>query len=400
MEARRGVRRPRGMAMGNRVNLDPVSERPDPSRPWPIQDPPLPDELLSSWMIRLIWKLGLNPKHGLAGVITAAHWLDADVHARSALARRFGDASGHAGPDIEALRLLSPRSELGGTPSVHAPGFMISAMAVPLGLNQGSTGWVLLNRAGTSPSASPGLCYCPACLRGDNQAYFRRTWRLAFPSSCLRHGLVLQDRCHQCRAAVRPWNIDRSRLDDPARPGDLARCWHCLADLRRAPDIRADGRVHQWEQQIILTWGLATARKSNRLVQLNNPCGHVHIELLMGELYRIPRNRRAFRWFSSQLRHEFMQARGACLAASIADRYQQDWDAASAYMGRCEPVPPRLPTARWHFRPARHRTIMKPIYRPPADLVAWCQRQLAELPAGSRIPLRKIYARYLNRLGP
>jgi hypothetical protein len=81
-----------------------------------------------------------------------------------------------------------------------------------------------------------GLQFCPCCLAGDEEPYFRRKWRLAFMVVCEKHRVPLQDRCPGCRAAI---NFHRGELGSFKKfaAGSLAICNLCGLDLRTASDI-------------------------------------------------------------------------------------------------------------------------------------------------------------------
>lgn len=48
-----------------------------------------------------------------------------------------------------------------------------------------------------------GSMYCPKCLAEDEQPYFRLSWRYAFTTVCVRHGVLLADQCPRC--GLPPW---------------------------------------------------------------------------------------------------------------------------------------------------------------------------------------------------
>ena len=76
-----------------------------------------------------------------------------------------------------------------------------------------------------------GNQWCPECLSCDDAPYYRKRWRLAFVTACLRHHCVLLDRCEGCQAPSMP-----HRTLDPA-------CHLCGLDRRHAPRRKADAKV-------------------------------------------------------------------------------------------------------------------------------------------------------------
>jgi len=46
------------------------------------------------------------------------------------------------------------------------------------------------------------LRYCPKCLRSDKIPYFRKIWRITFLTICFEHQCYLQDKCPQCHTKL------------------------------------------------------------------------------------------------------------------------------------------------------------------------------------------------------
>lgn len=49
---------------------------------------------------------------------------------------------------------------------------------------------------------APGQQWCPQCFATDERPYWRKAWRLAFNTTCLKHGILLADRCQDCGTPV------------------------------------------------------------------------------------------------------------------------------------------------------------------------------------------------------
>lgn len=47
-----------------------------------------------------------------------------------------------------------------------------------------------------------GLQICPLCLSEDEEPYFRRTWRVSWTTVCLKHEVILLDKCPDCRNPI------------------------------------------------------------------------------------------------------------------------------------------------------------------------------------------------------
>jgi hypothetical protein len=68
-----------------------------------------------------------------------------------------------------------------------------------------------------------GLRFCPLCLGDDLIPYFRKIWRVSFYSVCLKHSLLLLDRCCKCE---KPLSI--YKFQDEL---GFTRCWYCGQEL-------------------------------------------------------------------------------------------------------------------------------------------------------------------------
>lgn len=98
----------------------------------------------------------------------------------------------------------------------------------------GNTQWILPAGVYHRTRKRRGLVYCPLCLFEDAEAYFRKSWRLAFYTICSRHGNMMLDACPSCDA---PIAFFRRELGSRATPtvDSLVLCHKCGFDLRRAP---------------------------------------------------------------------------------------------------------------------------------------------------------------------
>ncbi len=92
-----------------------------------------------------------------------------------------------------------------------------------------------------------GQQWCPRCLGEDAHPYYRLDWRLAFSTSCSKHGVILHDRCASC--------------GDPAVPhrGVDPQCHRCGFDRREARTTVADSRALQLEHAMRgVAYGIGT----------------------------------------------------------------------------------------------------------------------------------------------
>lgn len=179
---------------------------------WAVPVPLLPDEIVSSWLVRAALVQGCDPL-----VLTGEVWpkwriwtQDADrLHADDRL-EPLVPLSGITKEILGAASLFPIASRIyGGNP----PGNAVWSWML-------ATGAINTKRHG-------GIQYCPSCLAEDAKPYFRLQWRFAWHTSCEKHGSVLRDRCHVCNATV-----EYHRLQ--AEDGNVAVCATCKADLRNS----------------------------------------------------------------------------------------------------------------------------------------------------------------------
>lgn len=191
---------------------------------WYVRYKPLPDELLSSWLVRLAWGncVKLNTFcTNLWGRYPNIWTQDVD---------RLGSE--------KVLRSLSQHT---GTSRQRAFQTTLGAYEGTLyerHVRRGVSKWIMPIGLYMRTRKRHGQQFCPACLAEDIQPYFRRQWRLAFVVLCSEHGNLLWDHCPGCGGAVsfhegdyRKWNLDK------ACP--MTRCTICGTDWRdvRAPEV-------------------------------------------------------------------------------------------------------------------------------------------------------------------
>lgn len=194
------------------------------SKLWPIHPQPLPDELLSSWMVRLARGNGYK----IHGFYTQFFGLDRQIWNR----------------DIDHLAprwLISGLSERTGIPESRIEQMALRTLetyAFERLNDAGTTRWLMALGVFHRTRRAFGQQFCPICLSEDAEPYLRRSWRLALTTICEQHGVVLQDRCNVCGRPVVPHRADmtshRSRLPHMS----IVRCSFCRA-LITAPSTQA-----------------------------------------------------------------------------------------------------------------------------------------------------------------
>lgn len=187
----------------------------------------MPDEILSSWLVRASLEQGCDPL-----VLTGSLWpkwrvwtLDID---RQLETDRQASLAKVSGLSIEQL-----------TAATLKP--IISRIARSELHDQASWPWVL-SLGSRNHKRRMGIQYCPLCLADDPKPYYRIQWRMAWHCFCDQHDCVLHDRCWYCMAPIEPHRL-------LAEDSDLAVCASCKTDLRLAPvQLPLSANVYLFQQ--------------------------------------------------------------------------------------------------------------------------------------------------------
>jgi hypothetical protein len=158
------------------------------SRPWSIQLPPIPDELLSSYLARSAHAHGLHPMRFVAMCFPGRQVWTRDIDRQAPAC--FQDEVAHASDlPIDAVKAMTLTSYL-------------PKASQRTNENSGALSWCTSVGMHGRWRTRYGLQYCPRCL--DAQGAFLRTWRLVFAFACPVHGLMLEDCCGICGAPIIP----------------------------------------------------------------------------------------------------------------------------------------------------------------------------------------------------
>lgn len=111
----------------------------------------------------------------------------------------------------------------------------------------GNTAWIMPVGVYHRTRRRFGLQFCPRCL-SDKVPYFRRSWRLAFVTLCVKHRVALLDRCMSCGEAI---NFHRDEMGDRNKQvsDSMTLCHSCKFDIRDAPVESIDQRTGEVEFQ-------------------------------------------------------------------------------------------------------------------------------------------------------
>ena len=186
---------------------------------WPVHLKPYPNEILSSWLVRLAHGHGLKLQTFCAIVFGRDKNIwnrDIDKFAPDWLIEHIATATGTS---IQAVINTTLKSYGGIIYETHQPNGNTKCVN-PLGIYHRT-------------HKHYGLQYCPICLAHDQEPYFRKYWRLAFYTECEKHHILLHDRCPNCG---HPINFHRVEIGMRSliKPKLVINCFKCDYDLRDA----------------------------------------------------------------------------------------------------------------------------------------------------------------------
>jgi hypothetical protein len=185
---------------------------------WPAHPKPLPDELLSSWIVRVAEANAIK-LHTLSRML-------------------FGDRRSPWNRDIDRFAppwLLKTMCHHTGVDYQHVSSTTLATYCERLFPRQTMSGqlyWVLPIISQGTKRRGFGMQFCTACLAEDTTPYFRKQWRLALYTYCPKHQISLYDACPECGASVCYFRRDFGR--ELAQAPDLGHCTSCGFDFRQA----------------------------------------------------------------------------------------------------------------------------------------------------------------------
>jgi hypothetical protein len=202
---------------------------------------PLPDELCSSWLIRLAAGQGLSLRNFQRLVMPRIRISnDADLTLGEHQVQTIAVSTGiHP----EAVRQTLLRCD----PVFGQAGLWLERWIIPIGEED-------------SENRTVGYQYCPACL-DNGEPYFRKSWRYALFTLCTDHGCMLVDTCARCGEPIHAYRSGLAGMGAlvvaPNGISLLSRCRKCGWDLRKTSQEPSPGELlHQQiqHQQAILAW--------------------------------------------------------------------------------------------------------------------------------------------------
>lgn len=292
---------------------------------WPIRYKPLPDELLSSWLVRLAHGHGLKVQtfcNMLFGTRRQVWNRDID---RLAPAWLIDGLVAGTGTDIGRARATTLR--------------VFDGLLFPAYKESGNLTWILSLKIFHRRRQGFGQQFCMGCLRDDLVPHFRKVWRVGLFTTCTRHGCMLEDRCAHCGEPVSFFRIDIGQVELSERH-TAVHCFAChrpLSNGRLRPVPSADHSATDWLARVT-----AQVEGASRGAGGEAPAGDIailrnlmkllltqrssvklsdHVAECIGSPHlKLPPDRRlAFESMGIEIRHELL-VRGAWLMADLRTR--------------------------------------------------------------------------------
>lgn len=189
---------------------------------WPIHPQPLPDELLSSWMIRVARDNGFKVHSFYAAHFGRERQIwnrDIDHHAPTWL---LDGLEAHTGVQRVRLETMTLRA--------------FESVAFERFNETGNTRFLMPLSIFHRTRRAYGQQFCPLCLNEDKTPYLRRRWRLALAVVCAQHGVLLQDRCGSCGSPLVPHRADMHTTSTFPQRNTLRQCGHCRGSVVAAAE--------------------------------------------------------------------------------------------------------------------------------------------------------------------
>lgn len=296
-------------------------------RIWPAHPKPLPDELLSSWIVRVAQANGIK--------LQTLCWM------------LFGNGKSPWNRDIDRsappwlLQALSQHTGTNYWDIFHTTLVTYRTKLYPRRQSSGQLRWILpVNNYGMRHTGF-GQQFCPLCLASDPISYFRKQWRVALFTYCPHHQVLLWDSCPACGLPVMHYRGDFGRELKEARP--MYVCHACGFDFREAERrevLFPNEEVHNLFDAMLLSLEKATdqagrfdlgffavlhqlclmaeARPNHRKLQ------HFVATQLGLPVLPIPMKRLTVEQHSQTERHQVLLC-GLWLTGNLAQRLQDAW---------------------------------------------------------------------------
>jgi len=188
------------------------------SKSLPFHGTPFPDELLSSWMVRLSMGNACKLHTFWTSFSHTGVWArDIDRTVSDGFLTKLTTLSSEFS-EVNFAQHTFRSFDYQNDGGISRKG--TSSLILPVGVYHRTRN-------------KPGMQFCCRCLLEDREPYFRIRWRHVYQFCCLKHKCYLQNSCHHCGHVV---NFHRLALDDFKT---LAICHRCSNSLSKVITCRA-----------------------------------------------------------------------------------------------------------------------------------------------------------------
>jgi transposase len=154
----------------------------------PVRFIPLPDELFTSWIVRLARENGTK-LHTFSSLLFSEKRIWSRDLDKSADDRHLAVMEETTGFSARLIKETFLRSFEGKFYETHNP--------------NGNSAWLMPVGVYHQTRRNYGLQMCPVCLRDDGEnGYYRKLWRVSWVTVCEKHKTILLDRCPNCVAPI------------------------------------------------------------------------------------------------------------------------------------------------------------------------------------------------------
>jgi hypothetical protein len=204
-----------------------------PNKIWPAHPHPLPDELLTSWIVRTAFANGLSQYEFIKNISKSINIKYSNID-QSTPDKLLDILSIHCGISISSLYSLS-----------------IASLTEFTFKNELSfKNWIIPTRPLLKKVHNFGLQFCPQCISNDQIPYFRRSWRLAFLTYCPEHRVFLHQCCPFCGFPITSLFSSSSLKTRGINP--LTHCTKCGFPLSQSPieSVRPNIAMNYYDNMI------------------------------------------------------------------------------------------------------------------------------------------------------
>lgn len=199
---------------------------------WPGYQPPMRDELLSSWIFRNSIEHKIKPFSFTKFYLKTSSFWTRDVD--KFITKEVFTLLQHQTPllkgEIKAM-------QLGSYQDIIYNGELLTSYS------QGISNLGIYHRK----RRQNGLLVCPRCL--SEEPYFKKKWRLLTSVGCLNCKTYYIDSCPNCNS---PIIFQRLAIGDKSlyKEYPLYVCWKCHYDLRRFKQVKLPAKVIKYQEYI------------------------------------------------------------------------------------------------------------------------------------------------------